>query len=115
MPSAWASDAFTQGWKLAGAEIREGEREVPHVALGVDDQRRNPGEQGLLEQDDGQARLARPGHADDHAVGREVTRADHEIVRAGLAGRRVENLAQMEGAAVCHSYESKGRARRIRR
>ena len=102
MPSACASDAFTHGWKLAGGEIGEREREVAHVALRVDDQRRNARQQRLLEQDDGEAGLAGAGHADDDAVGRQVARADDEIVGAGLAGRGVDDLAEVERAAVCH-------------
>ena len=39
-------------------------------------ERRDAREQRLLEQDDPEPRLARAGHADDHAVGREVARID---------------------------------------
>ena len=46
-----------------GRQVGEDEREVAHVALGVEDQRGDPRQQRLLEQHDGEPRLARSGHA----------------------------------------------------
>ena len=83
-------------------EVGEREGKVPHVALRIDDQGRNAREEGLLEEDDGQSGLARARHADDDAVGGQVARSDHEIVRPGCAGRRIDDLAEVEGTAIRH-------------
>ena len=64
------------------------------------------GEQRLLDQADGEARLARARHPDDDAVGRQVAGADDDAVGSRLAGLRVEREAEVEGAAVGHSRVS---------
>ncbi len=56
--------------------------------LGSRIEHRDPGEQRLLDQYDGEARLAGSGHPDHDAVRRQVARADDDPVCAGLAGRR---------------------------
>ena len=62
-------------------QVRERQAQVREVALGVDQQRRQPGPQDLLDQHDAEAGLARAGHADDHAVGREVGGVDARPAR----------------------------------
>ena len=62
------------GTEIGRGQVGEVEEEIGHVALGIDDQRRDPGQQRLLEEVDSQAGLARPGHSDDDAVGREIGR-----------------------------------------
>ena len=70
-------------------EVGERQAEVGEVALGVDQQRRQPGPQHLLDEHDAEAGLARSGHADDHAVGREVGRVERDVVAGPLVrGRR---------------------------
>jgi hypothetical protein len=69
--------------EIRGRESGEREQQVPHVALGVEDERRNAGEQCLLEQHDAQSGLARSRHADNHAVGREVGGVDRERLALG--------------------------------
>ena len=83
-------------------EVREDEREVRHVALRVEHERRDPREARLLEQDDREAGLARARHAGHDPVGRQVARADHDLVGAGLAGCRVDRVADVERAPVRH-------------
>ena len=101
-PAACASASLTQGRKLAGGEVGEDERQVRHVALRIEDERRDPRQEGLLEQDDGEAGLAGAGHAHDDAVRRQVARADDDLVGARLPGRRVDLVADVEGAPVGH-------------
>src|SRR5262249_10573704 len=72
------------------------QQQVPHVALGVEDESRDACLQRLLEEDDAEARLARPGHAQDGAVGREVAGLDDHRVGAGLPGRRIDTDPQSE-------------------
>ena len=94
-----------------GLQVGEDEREVRHVALGVEDEHGDPGEQRLLDQHDGEARLAGSGHPDHDTVRREVARADDDPVCASLAGRRVDCVAEMERAAVGHVAQSLESAR----
>ena len=93
------------GLEARRRKVGEREREVAHVALRVDDQGRNAGQQRLLEQDDREPGLAGAGHADDDAVRRQVARADDEVVRARLARRGIDDLAEGERAAICHGAE----------
>ena len=71
--------------ELGGREARKGQHQVCDVALGVDHERRNAIERGLLEDRNAKARLAAAGHADAHGVRRQVPRVVHQ----GLAGERV--------------------------
>ena len=89
-------------------EIGEREREVAHVTLGVEDQRRNAREQRLLEEDDREPGLSGARHADDDAVRRQLAGAYDEIVRSWLAGGEVDHLAEVKGAAIGHAGESRG-------
>ena len=68
--------------------------------FGSSDEHRDPCEQRLLDEDDGEARLAGARHADDDAVRRQVARADDDPVGAGLARLRVDRVAEVERAAV---------------
>ena len=77
------------GLEVLGRQVREREQQVPEVALGVDDQGRDVGQQGLLEQHDAEAGLARARHADDDAVGGERSGIERDVgagarVRAGI-------------------------------
>ena len=87
-------------------QVGEDERQVAHVALRVEDERGDPGEQRLLDQADGEARLARPGHPDHDAVRRQVARAEDDPVASGLTRLRIEGEPEMEGAPVGHSRVS---------
>ena len=73
------------GLELSGRESRKGQHQVRNVALGVDHERRNAVERGLLQDRDAKARLAAAGHADADGVRRQVARVVHQ----GLAGERV--------------------------
>ncbi len=66
------------GREVRGAKIGEGQCEVAHVSLGIDDQGGDAREQRFLEEDDAEAGLARAGHADDDAVGGEMVRGQLE-------------------------------------
>ena len=91
-----ASSSFTHGRKLAGIQVREGQQQVPHVALRVEDEAGDAREQRFLDQHDREPGLAGPGHADDDAMRREVARLDHERVRARLACLRVEAETELK-------------------
>jgi hypothetical protein len=82
------------GPELLRAHARKREQEVAHVSLGIEDQRRDAGEERFLQQDDREPGLARSGHADDHAVRRQVGRLDRQRVRAGLARLWIETESQ---------------------
>ncbi len=56
--------------EIGRRQLREGEREVAHVALGVDDEHRHPVKRSLLDQPYTQSGLAASRHPDDHRVGR---------------------------------------------
>ncbi len=88
--------------EACGLEVGEDEREVRHVALRVEHERRDAGQARLLEQDDRQARLARPGHAGHDPVRRQVARPDDDLVASCLAGGRIDRVADVERAAVGH-------------
>ncbi len=66
----------------ARREVGKGEREVAHVAFGVDHENGNALQQCFLQQDHAQSGLAGTGHAHDHAVGGERRR----LVEDGVAG-----------------------------
>ena len=85
-----------------GLKVGEHEREVRHVALRVEDEHGDSGEQRLLDQHDGEAGLPGSGHPDHDTVRREIARADDDPVCASLAGRRVDRVAEVERAAVGH-------------
>ena len=53
-----------------------------------------PGEQRLLEQDDPETGLARPGHAQDRAVRRQIGRFELELAVDLLATGRVDETTQ---------------------
>ncbi len=76
------------GPEVGGGEVGEAQAQVGHVPLGIDDEGGDPGQQRLLDGDHPQARLARPGHADDDAVGGQVLRRDRDPVARLLPLRR---------------------------
>ena len=71
--------------EITRREVGELKQEVRQVALGVDDDGGDAVDGRLLEQRDAQAGLARAGHADDDAVGREVAGVVHDVL-VGLDG-----------------------------
>ena len=88
-PARCASPSLIHGRKSDGRSSGNVRREVREVALRIDDERGHARQQRLLEQHDAEAGLARPGHADDHAVGREVARGEHAAAsRRGCASPR---------------------------
>jgi hypothetical protein len=73
---------------------------------------RDAGEERLLDQDDREPGLAGAGHAQDHAVGRQVARPDDQPVSAGLARLQVEGEAEVEvrhGASLKPAWASADR------
>ena len=78
-----------------GVEPVEEQQQVREVALRVDRDHRHALAQQLLEEDDGEARLARAGHADDEAVGQEVGGVEVEA-RAEGPGSGVDLLSEIE-------------------
>gem|GEM_PF-4299077 len=74
----------------------EGERQVGEVALRVDQQRRDPRAEHLLDQDDAEAGLARPGHPDDHPVRRQLRGGDGGRLGAPFARDRIDPRAQQQ-------------------
>ena len=77
------------GPEARGREVGEREREVAHVALRVEDQRRDPLGERLLEQHDPETGLARAGHPDDHGMRSQVVRVEDELAA-------VSELAEVE-------------------
>ena len=67
-----ASAGSIHGSKSAAASSGKVRRRLRNAALWIEDQRRDSPQQRLLENDDAQPGLARPGHADDDAVGGQV-------------------------------------------
>ena len=74
--------------EVGRGEVGEQQAEVGEVALGVDQQGRDAGVEALLDQHDAEAGLARAGHADDHAVRRQVAGGDRDGLLAALVRRR---------------------------
>src|SRR5690606_2146331 len=75
----------------------EVQQQVADVALGIEDERRDAGEERLLEQHDTESGLAGAGHADDDTVRREFVRLDLEPL-AGRLALRVQPSTQMQSA-----------------
>ncbi len=88
--------------KARRREVREHEREVRHVALGIEHECGDPRTEGLFDQHDREPCLAGSGHPDDDAVRRQVARADDDLVGAGLARLRVDRPSEVERPAVGH-------------
>ena len=86
-PAFWASPSLIHGRKSAGARFGEQQAEVGEIALRVDEQARHAGTEALLDEHDAEAGLARPGHAHDHAVRREVAARQAHPVGGALVGR----------------------------
>jgi hypothetical protein len=82
--------------EVRGGELGEREQEVAHVALGVQDQRRDSGEQRLLEKHDAQAGLSRACHPDDDPVRGQVRRVDRERLGGVLTARRIRLEAELQ-------------------
>jgi Flp pilus assembly protein TadD len=61
--------------EILRGELREGEQQVAEVALGVDGDRRDAVDRGLLEQREAQAGLAAAGHADADRVRGDLRKA----------------------------------------
>ncbi len=97
-PSRRAASASIQGSNDGGVEIVEEQQQVREVALRVDGDDRDALAQQLLEEDDGEAGLARAGHADDEPVGQQVGGVELEP-RAGLAAVGVDLLSEIEPVA----------------
>ncbi len=71
-PSRRAASGSIHGSKDGGVEPVEEQQQVREVALRVDRDHRDALAQQLLEEDDGEARLARAGHPDDEPVRQQV-------------------------------------------
>ena len=84
--------------ELLGGELRKGEQQVAHVALGIDHQRGDAVDGRLFEQADAEAGLAAAGHADADRVGHQVLRVVEHLPVARLARLQVVRPAQIEGA-----------------
>ncbi len=88
--------------EVAGGQVGEGEAQVGEIALRVDQQRGHAGRQGFLDQHDAEAGLSRAGHADDHAVGRQLGGGQRHLRAVALVRGRVDVLAQEQ---ICHAVE----------
>ena len=77
------------GPEARGREVGEGEGEVAHVTLRVEDQGRDPLRERLFEQHDPESGLAGAGHPDDHGVRGQVVRIEDQLAA-------VEELAELE-------------------
>ena len=86
------------GAEALGLLIGEGQEQVPHIALRIDDQRGDTLQETFLEQHDAEAGLARPGHADDDAVGREVRGVVHDQVVGALVIGWVDLVAEKQAS-----------------
>ena len=72
LPSRLASPMSTQGCEVGRGQVGEGQQQVGHVPLGIQDQGGDAGAQRLFQVDDAETGLAGPGHPDDHPMGGEV-------------------------------------------
>ena len=79
LPSRRAALASIHGSNCRRVQRVEEQQQVREVALRVDRDHRDALSQQLLEQHDREAGLARPGHADDQAVGQEIGRVELEL------------------------------------
>ena len=79
-----------------GVEVGERQAEVGQVALRVDEQGRDPGAQHLLDEHDAEAGLARAGHPDDDAVGRQISRVDGQLGAGALVLGGVDQAAEVQ-------------------
>jgi hypothetical protein len=79
-------------------EVWEREQDVGKIPLGVDDERGDPVERGLLDEPDQEARLAAARHAHADGVGREPLRLDQHRLAGGGALGVVHFLAEVEDA-----------------
>ena len=88
------------GSEVGRREVGERQAEVGEVALGVDQQHGHAGAQRLLDQHDAETGLARSGHADDHAVGRQTIGRRGSGCRrrwiGSLVRRRIDRSAEQE-------------------
>ena len=89
------------GTKILGQQVGEGQEQVGHVALGIDDQGGDAIEGRFFQQDDTQAGLAAAGHAQADGVGRQVAGIIVHSLIEGLALRQVILLSQIEA---CQSF-----------
>ena len=81
------------GGEVLGPKIRKGEKQVRHVALGVEQEKRRLSQKQLLEQVHAESRLPAARHSDADPVGQQVA-------------RRIER-----GACRCSCGRGRGRAR----
>ena len=94
--SAASAPSGTHGRELVGRQAGEAQGQVGHVALGVDDQRRDAGAERLLEQHHAEAGLARPGHAHDDPVRGEVGGVVVDPIAGPFVLRGVDGLTEEE-------------------
>jgi hypothetical protein len=71
--------------KIAWLKLGKGEQQIGQIAFGIDDDRGNAVDRGLLQHRDAQARLPAPGHADADGVRDQVL----GVVEDQLIGRRL--------------------------
>jgi hypothetical protein len=83
-PAGLGVEAFTHGWKLAGARSGNVSARLPMSPLGSMISAGIPPRSASSSRTIGEPGLAGAGHPDDDAVRRQVARADHEVVRPGL-------------------------------
>ena len=88
------------GLEIARGQVGKGQQQVGHIALGIDDQRRDIVHDRLLDQADTETGLATAGHADDHPVGGEILVLKEERRGWGLsaAGGEVDLAPEVEQA-----------------
>ena len=91
-PGRVAVDPFREG---RGVLALEEEQQVGQVALGIDGQDGHAAAQGLLDEDDGLAGLARSGHAHDQTVRQQIGGIEDDR-RPERARSGIELLAEVE-------------------
>ncbi len=84
------------GAEVGRGQVGERQAEVGEVALGVDQQAGHAGGQRLLDEHHAEPGLAGPGHAHDHAVGREIAGPHHRRGAVALVRSRIDQLAEVQ-------------------
>ena len=84
----WPGASSTHGRKSAGARPGNVRQRLVRSPFGSISSVGMPAARHLLDQHDAETGLARAGHADDHAVGRQVLGLEADVVAGALVGRR---------------------------
>ena len=86
------------GEELLRGQFREGQQQVGDVALGVDHQRGDSIDRGLLQQRQAQTGLSAARHAEAHGVSNQIPGIVKQGTVPGFSGSGIERPAQVESA-----------------